>query len=94
MENAEWVLAFFGSALLLQFIVGGGLGSSVLIAGPGLLFAIPFALMNALSTAVPLAAPLFLLAMPLGILAFYRQHLGTVGYMIVYGCMVVLLLGG
>ncbi|MDP2718048.1 MAG: hypothetical protein Q8P02_04860 [Candidatus Micrarchaeota archaeon] len=91
MQDAERVIGFFGAALLLQFSVGGNSFAN-LVAGPGLLFAVPFALMNALSNAFPLAAPLFLLAMPLCILSFYRQAFGAAGYMIIYGCMVVLML--
>lgn len=92
MEDAEWALAFFGGFLALQFAAGNHL-AGMLVAGPGLLFAVPFALLNGLANAFPLATPLFLLAMPLAILSAYRQAFGAAGYMVIYGSMVVLLLG-
>lgn len=85
-------LAFFAAALLLQYLGGGLLSDQPAVQGIGLLFQLPVLLLNALSFGFPWAAPFGVLAV-IALFIAYRQHLGAPLYLVLYGCMIVLVLG-
>ena len=90
--DAHWAMAFFATALLGQFIVGGTLSDQAPIQAFGLLFQIPVLAVGAVAHSVAAVLPLAVVAV-IALFIAYRQTLGATVYLVIYGCMAVLVLG-
>ncbi len=85
-------LAFFAAVLLVQYLGGGHLSDQPAVRGIGFLFQLPVFLLQAVASSVPLATPLAVVGV-IALFVAYRTHLGTPLYAVLYGCMMLVLLG-
>ncbi len=90
--NAHWAMAFFATALLMQYWLGGTLSEQGPIRAFGLLFQLPVFVVQAVAQSVAAATPLAVLAV-IALFIAYRHALGGTAYLVIYGCMAVLVLG-